>query len=331
MMSITLFVFGLLVGILLMNLKIKNSEKEDKHDIVAVSQEPSEITRVYIPDRRRVLGLIPRNPYITENFRIDNGFMAYFDENGNKVSHLGVDISYHQDNIDWEILKESNVEFVMLRCGYRGYSEGGLVEDEKFREYATACNELGIPLGVYFFTQAINEAEARREADFVIDLIEDYDISYPIAFDTEMVDDPNARTNVAQIDEELRSNICIAFCEKIKEAGYYPMIYASENWIRRELNYEMLSDYDFWAPQYLDENDFLYDFTIWQYTDKGYVPGIDTEVDIDISMVDYSKFVPALRETVVGKGEQVIVSSNNTEIMEGIPPIITEQAVENEF
>ena len=276
MMSITLFVFGLLVGILLMNLKIKNSEKEDKHDIVAVSQEPSEITRVYIPDRRRVLGLIPRNPYITENFRIDNGFMAYFDENGNKVSHLGVDISYHQDNIDWEILKESNVEFVMLRCGYRGYSEGGLVEDEKFREYATACNELGIPLGVYFFTQAINEAEARREADFVIDLIEDYDISYPIAFDTEMVDDPNARTNVAQIDEELRSNICIAFCEKIKEAGYYPMIYASENWIRRELNYEMLSDYDFWAPQYLDENDFLYDFTIWQYTDKGYVPQKDT-------------------------------------------------------
>ena len=219
----------------------------------------------------------------------------------------------------------------MLRCGYRGYSEGGLVEDEKFREYATACNELGIPLGVYFFTQAINEAEARREADFVIDLIEDYDISYPIAFDTEMVDDPNARTNVAQIDEELRSNICIAFCEKIKEAGYYPMIYASENWIRREFNYEMLLDYDFWAPQYLDENDFLYDFTIWQYTDKGYVPGIDTEVDIDISMVDYSKFVPALRETVVGKGEQVIVSSNNTEILEGIPPIITEQAVENEF
>ena len=105
--------------------------------------------------------------------------------------------------------------------------------------------------------------------------------------------------------------MCIAFCEKIKEAGYYPMIYASENWIRRDLNYEKLQDYDFWAPQYLEENDFMYDFTIWQYTEKGFIQGVDEQVDLDICMVDYASFVPALREAVLSRGQITVVSDNN--------------------
>ena len=145
--------------------------------------------------------------------------------------------------------------------------------------------------------------EAEREADFVIDLIKDYKISYPVAFDTEYVSDAGARTNTEEIDEDLRTEMCIAFCERIRQAGYYPMIYASENWIRRELNFEALQDYDFWAPQYLEENDFMYDFTIWQYTERGFIKGVDEQVDLDISMVDYAEFVPALREAVVNGGE----------------------------
>lgn len=240
--------------------------------------------------------------------------MAYYNENGEKISHVGVDLSYHNNKVDFKKLADSPVEFVMLRCGYRGYTEGGLIEDERFKEYAKAANENNLKLGVYFFTQAITEQEAIAEADYVIKLIENYDISYPVAFDIEYVEDEEARTNTAELSREDLSKICIAFCERIKEAGYYPMIYASENWIRRKLDVSMLKEYDFWAPQYLDENDFLYDFTIWQYTDSGNAPGVEGSCDLNVSMVDYAKFVPSLREAIKTNGEIGEYSDNTPNI-----------------
>ena len=324
-LGMILFVLGTLTGMLIGSVsarsKSNNAAAEEKEGIseaetvskpmvIVSDKDKVNVTNVYIPARERVLGQIPVNSYKLENFYIEDGYMAYHDDEGNKLSHLGVDLSYHQENVDFAALKESGVEFVMLRCGYRGYSEGGLVKDEKFDEYAAACNEYGIPLGVYFFTQAVSVEEAVREAEFTIDLIRDYDISYPVALDTEYVSEKGARTNSEEIDEDLRSEMCIAFCRKISEAGYYPMIYASENWIRRDLNYEALQEYDFWAPQYLEENDFMYDFTIWQYTERGFIKGVDEEVDLDISMVDYASFVPALREAVLSRGEISVVSDN---------------------
>ncbi len=306
---ITLFLMGLVSGMLIIH--ITNSKKRDalvaeyEEKIRRLEEEKKiidETTRVYVPERKRIFGKIPKNSYNINNFVIEDGFMAYYDDEGKKISHLGVDISYHQPNVDWDALKASQVEFVMLRCGYRGYSEGGLVADEKFREYALKCNEYDIPMGVYFFTQAISVEEAEKEAEFVLDLIKDYKISYPVAFDTEYINDESARTNTNEISDELRTDMIVAFCEKVREAGYYPMYYASENWVRRNMNFEKLSDYDLWAAMYLDENDFLYDHTIWQYTSTGNIPGIDTMVDLDISMVDYAQFVPALREAVTENG-----------------------------
>lgn len=324
-LGMILFVLGTLTGMLIGSVSARsksNSAAAEEKEVISEAETVSKpmvivsdkdkvnVTNVYIPARERVLGQIPVNSYKLENFYIEDGYMAYHDDEGNKLSHLGVDLSYHQENVDFAALKESGVEFVMLRCGYRGYSEGGLVKDEKFDEYAAACNEYGIPLGVYFFTQAVSVEEAVREAEFTIDLIREYDISYPVALDTEYVSEKGARTNSEEIDEDLRSEMCIAFCRKISEAGYYPMIYASENWIRRDLNYEALQEYDFWAPQYLEENDFMYDFTIWQYTERGFIKGVDEEVDLDISMVDYASFVPALREAVLSRGEISVVSDN---------------------
>ena len=303
---ITIFFFGFVIGMLVIHFA-EASKTEEK--IEQIQEEKPEIVNVYVPERKRAYGAIPVNSYNTENFRLEDGFMAYFDEEGNKVSHLGVDMSYHQQMVNWEELKNSECEFVMLRCGYRGYTEGGLIVDEKFDEYAQAANDAGIPLGVYFFTQAVSVEEAEAEADFVLSLIEKYQISYPVALDTEFVSDKEARTRTTEISDELRSEMCIAFCNKIKEAGYYPMIYAGENWMRRNLNLDMLQEYDFWAPQYLEENDFMYDFTIWQYTESGFIPGVDGEVDLNISMVDYSEFVPALREAVLSGGEITGVES----------------------
>ncbi|MCR4654941.1 MAG: glycoside hydrolase family 25 protein [Lachnospiraceae bacterium] len=306
---ITLFLIGLVIGMLIVHIaetgrretliadyegRIK--ELKEKEKIL------DETTRVYVPERKRIFGKMPKNSYNIDNFVIDNGFMAYYDDDGNKLSHLGVDLSYHQQSVNWDELKASPVEFVMLRCGYRGYSEGGLIMDEKFREYASKCNEYDIPLGVYFFTQAVTVEEAVKEAEFVIDAIKDFDISYPVAFDTEYVSEENARTNLTEISDRLRTDMIKAFCDRVKEEGYYPMFYASENWVRRNMYFEELADYDLWAAMYMEENDFLFDHTIWQYTSQGNIPGIDTEVDLNISMVDYSEFVPALRKAFLENG-----------------------------
>lgn len=308
---VMVMIFCLLVGFVLGMIVIHISdEKNTKVKVDALKAELQEAKieqekpiNVYIPSRKLNPGEIYKNAYYDGSFVIEDGFMAYYDENGDKISHVGVDLSYHNKKVNWDELANSPVEFVMLRCGYRGYTEGGLVTDEKFKEYAAKANEYGIPLGVYFFTQAIDEQEAIAEAEYVIKLIEDYDISYPVAIDTELVADEEARTVLADLSKEELTDICIAFCERIKEAGYYPMVYASENWFRRKLEVTRLMAYDFWAPQFLDDNDFLYDFTIWQYTETGNAPGVEGDCDLDISMVDYASFVPSLRESYKTGGE----------------------------
>ena len=303
LLVITFFLIGLVVGMLIIHMLGKETEAVDNKQLEMKVSEEKHITNVYVPKRERVLGQIAKNPYIFDNFVLEDGYMTYKNENGEKISHLGIDLSYHNEMVDWDELAQSGIEFIMLRCGYRGYTEGGLVEDEKFAEYAAEANRVGINLGVYFFTQAITVEEAKEEANYVLNLIKDYDISYPVALDSEYVNEDYARTNTVEISRELRSEMAIAFCERIKEEGYYPMIYASENWMRRNMDLEMLNQYDFWVAQYLDQNDFLYDFTIWQYTEKGSIPGIDEHIDLDISLVDYAEFVPAMREAIVSGGE----------------------------
>ncbi|MBP5384564.1 MAG: glycoside hydrolase family 25 protein [Lachnospiraceae bacterium] len=315
-LAISMFFFGFLAGMLLIHFtevkrnKEANAQQEAVNTTINVTGG-TEYVKVYVPKREVRYGTIPINSYDPERFRLDNGFMAYFDENGEKISHLGIDISYHQEKIDWDALKDSPCEFVMIRCGYRGYSEGGLVEDEKFREFAQAATDRNIPFGVYFFTQALNEEEAVAEADFVMDLIKDYPISYPVAIDTEYVSNESARTNQVEMTKQDRTKIVIAFMERIKENGYYPLIYSSENWLRRELDADMLQPYEFWAPQYLDTNDFMYDFTIWQYSDAGHIQGVQGIVDLNISMVDYASFIPAMRQAVEEAGE--IIETDGTE------------------
>lgn len=303
------FILGLVVGMVIIHNKSSKEIAEVRDELATVIEEQSHInvTNVYVPERDIAEGKIGLNSYKTENFRIDNGFMAYFNDDGEKISHLGCDLSYHNGDVNFEELAAAGCEFVMLRVGYRGYSEGGLVKDERFDEYATQAQNAGLKIGVYFFTQAVTAQEAVDEAEFTLEAIQDYEISYPVAFDTEYIDDESARTNTSEITEELRTEICTAFCERIREEGYYPIIYASENWFRRSLDVESLKQYEFWAPQYLEENDFLYDFTIWQYTDSGNIPGVSGEVDLDISMVDYAAFVPHMREAYLtgGKVEEV--------------------------
>lgn len=198
----------------------------------------------------------------------------------------GIDVSKFQGDIDWNKVKKDGVEFAIIRCGYRGYETGKLVEDEKFEDNIRGCNEVGLDAGVYFFTEAVSEREAREEADFVIDLLKEYEvkIQLPIVIDLEQSSNP-AKSRTRDISQEDRTKIVIAFCERVKEAGYEPMIYGNLKSHMRMSDIYELEDYPKWFAYYRTPLRFPYKFDIWQYSATGSVNGIKGDVDMNIAFI----------------------------------------------
>ncbi|MBE6731682.1 MAG: hypothetical protein E7564_08335 [Ruminococcaceae bacterium] len=200
---------------------------------------------------------------------------------------FGIDVSEHQGEIDWEKVKESGIDFVMIRSGFRGYSRGRINPDSCFEENIKGATNAGLKVGVYFFSQALTTAEAEEEAAQVLESIRGYDITYPIVFDWEPVDAENARTNGA--DGELITDCAAAFCKKITKAGYQAGVYFNKSQAYEFYNLEKLAQYDFWLAEYQLVPSLYYDFDMWQYSCEGRLNGIETNVDVNISFKDYSK------------------------------------------
>ncbi len=217
----------------------------------------------------------------------ENGYFEYFDEAGNKISFTGIDVSKYQGDIDWKQVKAAGIDYAIIRLGYRGMNEGTLELDPYYEQNIAEANAAGVPVGVYFFSQAVTVEEAVAEAQMVLDHINGYEVSYPIVFDTEVVTTYDARAN--KLPRDLRTDICIAFCETIKEAGYQPMVYANTKWMIMGIDLERLTEYDKWYAYYGTTFTFPYQYQMLQYSDSGSVPGIKGAVDLDISFVDYSK------------------------------------------
>ena len=229
----------------------------------------------------KIVSQVPRNDYINTQFFRDNGeFMNYHDAEGNIVSHVAIDVSAHQGEIDWEAVKTAGVDTVMIRAGLRGYGNGLVKEDTAFQTNIEGATEAGLRVGVYFFSQALNSDEGIEEAEFVLDLIKDYNITCPVAIDTEVVNDSEARTY--DLDITSRTDGVIAFCETVKAAGYEPMIYSSRNWFVQNLDMTRLGDYKLWVAHYVEEPDFPYVYKGWQYSEHGMVPGITGDVDLNV-------------------------------------------------
>lgn len=205
-----------------------------------------------------------------------------------ELSKVGIDVSYHQKNIDWKKVKEYGVEYAIIRIGYRGYKTGEIVMDKDFTKNIEGALDAGIRVGVYFFTQAVNVKEAQEEADYILKNIKKYNITYPIVIDTEETPDKkNARSNSSNIDKKTLTDICIAFCDRINEANYPSAIYASRNWFYSQLELERLEKYDKWLANYSDKPDFPFQFTMWQYTSEAKIDGIDGNVDLNMCIKDY--------------------------------------------
>lgn len=227
---------------------------------------------------------VPRCAYDFTYLKTDEatGYKSYHDESKNVVSRLGVDVSEFQgETIDWNQVRDSGIEFVIIRLGYRAYGDSGaLVLDAKYDQNVQEALSAGLDVGVYFFSQATSEVEAAEEADFVLEHIMPYEITAPVVFDTEEIKNDTARTD--HNTSEDYTTFCKVFCDRIKAAGYDSMIYANMKWMAYTLDMKALSEYDFWYADYHDIPQCPYDYKMWQYTETGVVPGIRANVDLNI-------------------------------------------------
>ena len=196
---------------------------------------------------------------------------------------LGVDVSYYQGEIDWERVAADGIEFAMIRAGGRYYGSGGLFEDTRFRSNMEGALAAGLETGVYFFSQAISEQEAREEAEFLLELLEGYQFTGPVVFDWENIDNAPARTD--GLSQKTLTAAANAFCTMVEEGGCSPMIYFNRHIAYLLYDLEGVARYPFWLAEYGETPAFYYDFQIWQYTDSGQVDGIRGPVDLNIKLV----------------------------------------------
>lgn len=215
---------------------------------------------------------------------LENGEMQYL-ENDIVVTKKGIDVSKYQGDIDWNKVKADGVEYAFIRLGLRGYGTGKIVLDEKFQDNIAGANAAGVKVGVYFFTQAVTVEEAIEEADFVLEQIAPYQVDYPVVFDVEKVSEPTARMNLISAEE--RTAITKAFCDRIQEAGYHTLIYGNMEMFAVLLDFKQLEAYDKWYAYYDSAVYFPYDYEVWQYSEKGKVDGISTDVDLNIAFKEW--------------------------------------------
>lgn len=220
------------------------------------------------------------NSYTDANLNIlESGEYQYL-ENGEVISHKGIDVSRFQGDIDWKAVAEDGVEFAFIRVANRGYGTGKLVEDEKFKANIEGAMAAGIHVGAYIYSQAVTDEEVLEEADLVMDKLAAYGVKCPIVFDVEKTADSSGRMNQLSVEE--RTNLTLLFCQTVEAAGYKPIIYHNMEMSALMLDIETLEQYDKWFAYYNDDMYYPYEYKIWQYSDKGSVNGIGTDVDLNI-------------------------------------------------
>ncbi len=226
---------------------------------------------------------------------------------------LGIDVSKWNKTIDWEEVKDAGVEFAIIRCGYRGASSGALVLDPLYEQNIRGAIAADIPVGVYFFTQAVDEVEAVEEASMVIRLIEEYDVDYPVFLDSESAGG-SGRADWLETGE--RTKIHKAFLETISAAGYETGIYGSRNWLNEQVDMKELSDYKTWLAEYTDIPAYEEYYHMWQYTSRGTVDGIETNVDLNLcymnidTSIDHSRGAAGYSGVINGDSGNVPVGGD---------------------
>lgn len=255
--------------------------EEDENHIVFKNYQDEIIDHTYWPD-------IARCQYDKSLFKIDRKKkLATYDGDPNYTYRRGLDISRHDgEPIDWKAVKADGWEFIIFRIGWRGYQSGSLHVDEHFHQNIKGALKEGFDIGVYVFSQAINEEEAVEEAELVINELKDYKITLPVVFDPETITWEEARTD--EITGEQFTKNTIAFCNRIKAAGYEPMIYSNITWEAKFFDLSQLTEYKLWFADYQYPPTSPYHFEFWQYGgESAKVPGFPKgrKVDVDLQLI----------------------------------------------
>lgn len=238
------------------------------------NQQPADST---VSTAAGTQGLIP-NPFTADDFTYDeNGYMTCLQGE----SMLGIDVSVHQGEIRWEEVAQSDVCFAMIRLGHRTVREGVLHVDQRWEENYTGATQAGLKVGVYFYSQAISVEEAQQEAQLLLDTLNGRPLDMPVVFDWEVYDEQGRNVH---LDKQTLSDCAVAFCEMISQAGYQPMIYFNSDlsFYRWDLELMQSRGYEFWLVQLKPFIDRPYRVNMWQYSWSGSVPGIDTNVDMNL-------------------------------------------------
>lgn len=213
------------------------------------------------------------------SWRYENGEHIVQEESEGGVSIMddsvlvGIDVSEHQGTINWE-KTASEIDYAILRCGYG--SDLTKQDDKTWKYNADECTRLGIPFGVYLYSYADTPEKASSEADHVLRLIKDYELSYPVYYDME--DNIQLSLSAAQ-----KGNLARIFCDKIQNAGYDAGVYASTYWWEDHLTSSVFDNPEWykWVAQYAPACTYQGSYSMWQYTSKGSVSGISGDVDMN--------------------------------------------------
>ena len=234
---------------------------------------------------------LPPSPYTAQDYIFEDGFLTC--TAGETV--LGVDVSSHQETIDWQQVADAGMKFAFIRLGYRGYEGGVLQMDPYARANLVGAREAGLLVGAYFFSQAISVGEAKQEASFAMGVLDGFQLDLPLVYDWEYVND-TART--AEMDKRTLTDCTLAFCQTAEKAGIDAMIYFNSYQAKQLLFMEALEQYPWWLAMYDTSLEFPCKADIWQYTKSGSVPGIQWDADVNLMFTDFG-----LGQTVFAQAE----------------------------
>ncbi len=193
-----------------------------------------------------------------------------------------IDVSEHQGQIDWNKVKNAGIAGAMIRSGYGVRNPNQI--DKQFHNNLAGCKAVGMPYGFYHYSYAMSVEGAEQEADFCLEIIAGSNPQYPVAFDME-------ESKQAALGKAMCTDMAIAFCKKIRNAGYQPMLYTNLNWSRNYIDMTRIdaAGIEVWIAQYNTQCDYEGNYVMWQYTSKGVVDGITANtVDMNWCYKDYT-------------------------------------------
>ena len=220
---------------------------------------------------------VQSNYYDLDKFEYVDGLMSFKDSNYTTLT--GIDVSSFNGDIDWASVKNDGIDFVMIRCGFRGGEDGILYDDPMYTTYIEEAKQAGLKVGVYFYSSAITTNELDEEVEYVLDIVKDYKLDLPIAYDMEYYNDAGRITSLSRKE---KTNMALRFCKKIEAKGYDPMIYGNLSWLYNDVNFKRVSNYPLWIAAYTSSCPMEDEFKMWQYSNQATINGIDGVVDINI-------------------------------------------------